>query len=145
MAELKQIWKTVTHGFDARLWRRGLWHPFIGPLLRNLALLSLFCLAAGAACFAFTPWLFWFGVGVSLMALIFFGLARFFLRSGLGDYSSAFLRVVLLRWGGRLLALAGLLYVALIVCKAPPAAILGGFTVGAAAALLTCVAARGQG
>jgi hypothetical protein len=53
---------------------------------------------------------------------------------------------VLLRWGGRLLVLAGLLYLALIVCKAPPSAILGGFTAGAVTALLTyATAARGQG
>jgi hypothetical protein len=122
-----------------------MWHPTVGPLLRNMLLLSLLCLAAGGAVFALTSWLFWFAVGMCLMALIFFGLSRFFLRSGLGDYSTAFLRIVLLRWGGRLLVLAGLLYLALVVCKAPPDAILGGFTAGAVTALLTyATAARGQ-
>ncbi|MDR2573146.1 MAG: hypothetical protein LBC94_02175 [Desulfovibrio sp.] len=136
--------KAITHNLDARLWRRGLWHPAIGPLLRNMLLLSLVCLVAGGAFFVLTPWLLWFGVGMCLMTFIFFGLARFFLRSGLGDYSTAFLRVVLLRWGGRLFILAGLLYVALIVCKAPPSALLGGFTAGAVTALLTYATAAGR-
>jgi hypothetical protein len=122
-----------------------MWHPAIGPLLRNMLLLSMLCLAAGGAAFVLTPWPFWFAVGVCLMALIFFGLSRFFLRSGPGVYSTAFLRMVLLRWGGRLLASAGLLYLALTVCKAPPGAILGGFTTGAVTALLTYAAVtRGQ-
>jgi hypothetical protein len=122
-----------------------MWHPTIGPLLRNMLLLAMLCLAAGGAIFVLTSWLFWFGVGICCMALIFFELTRFFLRSGLGDYSTAFLRIVLLRWGGRLLVLAGLLYLALIVCKAPPDAILGGFSAGIATALLTYAAvARGQ-
>jgi hypothetical protein len=122
-----------------------MWHPTIGPLLRNMLLLSLLCLAAGGAIFVLTSWLFWFAVGICLMALIFFGLTRFFLRSGLGDYSTALLRIVLLRWGGRLLVMTGLLYLALIVCKAPPDAILGGFTAGAATALLTyATVARGR-
>ena len=77
------------------------------------------------------------------MTLTFWSLARFFLRAGLGEYSTAFLRVVLLRWGGRLLLLTGLLYLALIVCKAPVTAILGGLTAGAATALITfAVASR---
>lgn len=71
------------------------------------------------------------------MTLTFWSLARFFLRSDLGEYSVAFLRVVLFHWGGRLLFLAALLYVSLIVCMAPVSAILGGLTVAAAAALLT--------
>ena len=93
--------------------------------------------------FAVTPWFFWFGVGLGLMAMTFWSLARFFLRVGLGEYSTAFLRVVLLRWGGRLLLLAGLLYLALIVWQAPVTAILGGLTAGVVTALLTfAVASR---
>ena len=146
MPEPTKTLKALMHGLDAILWRRGLWHPAIGPLLRNMVLLSLLCLAGGSALLPLTPWLFWFGVGMCLMALIFFGLARFFLRSGLGDYSTAFLRIVLLRWSSRLVILAGLLYVALIVCKAPPSAILGGFTAGAVTALLTyATVTRSQG
>jgi hypothetical protein len=136
----------MKQSLDAFLWRQGLWHPTIGPLLRNIGVLSLLCLTAGGVLFVLTPWLFWFGMGMFFMATIFLGLARFFLRSGLGDYSTAFLRIVLWRWGSRLLILAGLLYVALIVCKAPPDAILGGLTAGIATALLTyATAARSRG
>ena len=115
-----QTLKTMTHSLDAWLWRRGIGHPVIRPLVRNELLLTALFLLGGGAAFSATPWFFWFG-----------------------EYSTAFLRVVLLRWGGRLLLLGGLLYWALIVCKAPVTAILGGLTAGAATALITfAVASR---
>ena len=108
-----------------------------------VAYVTALFLLGGGAIFSATPWFFWFGVGLGIMTLTFWSLARFFLRAGLGEYSTAFLRVVLLRWGGRLLLLTGLLYLALIVCKAPVTAILGGLTAGAATALITfAVASR---
>lgn len=138
-----QTLKTMTHSLDAWLWRRGIGHPVIRPLVRNELLLTALFLLGGGAAFSATPWFFWFGVGLGIMTLTFWSLARFFLRAGLGEYSTAFLRVVLLRWSGRLLLLAGLLYWALIVCKAPVTAILGGLTAGAATALITfAVASR---
>lgn len=129
--------KTIMHGLDAWLWRRGIGHPVIRPLVRNEMLLTGFFLLGGGLAFTLTPWFFWFGVGLGIMTLTFWGLARFFLRAGLGEYSAAFLRVVLFHWGGRVLFLAALLYVALIVCKAPVSAILSGLTASAATALLT--------
>lgn len=129
--------KTMIHSLDAWLWRRGIDHPVIRPLVRNEMLLTGIFLLGGGVAFTLTPWFFWFGVGVGIMTLTFWSLARFFLRSDLGEYSVAFLRVVLFHWGGRLLFLAALLYVSLIVCMAPVSAILGGLTVAAAAALLT--------
>ena len=138
-----QTLKSMTHSLDAWLWRRGVSHPVIRPLVRNELLLTALFLLSGGMIFAVTPWFFWFGVGLGLMAMTFWSLARFFLRVGLGEYSTAFLRVVLLRWGGRLLLLAGLLYLALIVWQAPVTAILGGLTAGVVAALLTfAVASR---
>ena len=97
--------KTMTHSLDAWLWRRGIGHPVIRPLVRNELLLTALFLLGGGAIFSATPWFFWFG--------------------------------------GRLLLLTGLLYLALIVCKAPVTAILGGLTAGAATALITfAVASR---
>ena len=69
-------------------------------------------------------WFSGFGVGIGHYDPDVLELGALFLRAGLGEYSTAFLRVVLLRWGGRLLLLGGLLYWALIVCKAPVTAIL---------------------
>lgn len=138
-----QALRSMTRSLDAWLWRRGVGHPVIGPLVRNELLLTALFLLCGGIVFTATPWFFWFGVGLGIMALTFWSLARFFLRTGLGEYSTAFLRVVLLRWGGRLLLLAGLLYLALAVWQAPPTAILGGLTAGALTALLTfAVASR---
>ena len=102
-----QTLKTMTHSLDAWLWRRGIGHPVIRPLVRNELLLTALFLLGGGAAFSATPWFFWFGVGLGIMTLTFWSLARFFLRAGLGEYSTAFLRVVLLRWGGRLLLLGG--------------------------------------
>ena len=101
---------------DNWLWRRGISPPVILPLVRTL---------------------FWFGVGAAMITWTFWGLARFFLRQPLGEYSTAFLRVVLLRWGGRLAVLAVVTYVALAVCGAPLTALLGGLAAATALALIT--------
>lgn len=134
----------MIHGLDAWLWRRGIDHPAIRVLLRNEFLLAAVCLLAGGLAFTVTPWFFWFGIGLAIMAWTFWGLARFFLRRGLGDYSTAFLRIVLVRWMGRLIIIGALLYVSLIVCKAPVFAIVGGMAAAGACALASyALAARG--
>ena len=91
---------------DNWLWRRGISHPVILPLVRNLILFTGICLGMGGVGYAHMPGLFWFGVGAAMITWTFWGLARFFLRQPLGEYSTAFLRVVLLRWGVRLAVLA---------------------------------------
>lgn len=135
--------ETISRRFDTWLWRCGIWHPVIGPLLRNELLLTFFCLLCGGVVYTVAPWFFWFGVGSGFMSLTFLSLARFFLRTGPSEYSTAFLCAVLLRWVGRLIVFAALLYTAMIVCKAPVTAILGGLTAAAATALATyALAAR---
>ena len=98
-------------------------------------------LLGGVLSWSLTDWFFWFGAGVGIMALTLWSLSRFFLRRGLGSYSSTLLWVVLLRWLGRLLALSALLYVALIIFRAPVSAILGGLTAGTVMALTSFVLA----
>ena len=122
---------------DNWLWRRGISHPVILPLVRNLILFTGICLGMGGVGYAHMPGLFWFGVGAAMITWTFCGLARFFLRQPLGEYSTAFLRVVLLRWGGRLAVLAVVTYVALAVCGAPLTALLGGLAAATALALIT--------
>ena len=122
---------------DNWLWRRGISHPVILPLVRNLILFTGICLGMGGVGYAHMPGLFWFGVGAAMITWTFRGLARFFLRQPLGEYSTAFLRVVLLRWGGRLAVLAVVTYVALAVCGAPLTALLGGLAAATALALIT--------
>ena len=125
----------TVHWLDAWLWRRGIGHPIIRPLVRNEILLAGFSLLAGVLLLGLTDWLFWFGTGAAVMALTFWSLARFFLRRGLGEYNSALLWLVLLRWLARLALLAGLLWLALVEYRAPAGAILGGVTAGAITAL----------
>ena len=122
---------------DNWLWRRGISHPVILPLVRNLILFTGICLGMGGVGYAHMPGLFWFGVGAAMITCTFWGLARFFLRPPLGESSTAFLRVVLLRWGGRLAVLAVVTYVALAVCGAPLTALLGGLAAATALALIT--------
>ena len=122
---------------DNWLWRRGISHPVILPLVRNLILFTGICLGMGGVGYAHMPGLFWFGVGAAMITWTFWGLARCFLRQPLGEYSTAFLRVVLLRWGGRLAVLAVVTYVALAVCGAPLTALLGGLAAATALALIT--------
>ena len=122
---------------DNWLWRRGISHPVILPLVRNLILFTGICLGMGGVGYAHMPGLFWFGVGAAMITWTFWGLARFFLRLPLGEYSPSLLRVVLLRWGGRLAVLAVVTYVALAVCGAPLTALLGGLAAATALALIT--------
>jgi hypothetical protein len=136
--------KKMIHSLDAWLWRRGIDHPAIRVLLRNEILLTAVFLAGGGLAFAVTAWFFWFGVGLAIMAWTFWGLSRFFLRRGLGDYSTAFLRIVIVRWVGRLAIIGALLYWALIVCKAPVFALVGGMAAAGACALASfALATRG--
>ena len=86
---------------DNWLWRRGISHPVIMPLVRNLILFTGICLVMGGVGYAHMPGLFWFGVGAAMITWTFWGLARFFLRQPLGEYSTAFLRVALGRHTGR--------------------------------------------
>ena len=133
----------MIHSLDAWLWRRGIDHPAIRVLLRNEILLAVVSLVAGGLAFTVTPWFFWFGVGLTIMAWTFWGLARFFLRRGLGDYSTAFLRIVLVRWLGRLIVVGGILYISLIECHAPVFALVGGMVSGGFFALASfALAAR---
>lgn len=132
---IRKMTRSWFHFLDAWLWRRGIGHPVIRPLLRNEILLSALLLAGGALLWSKTDWVFWFGVGTSIMTLTFWSLSRFFLCRDLSQYSSTLLWGVLLRWLARLAGLTVLLYVVLIECRAPVIAILGGLTAATAVAL----------
>ncbi|MDD4701661.1 MAG: hypothetical protein PHI96_05515 [Desulfovibrio sp.] len=129
--------KNMIHSLDAWLWRRGIDHPAVRVMVRNEFLLTALVLLLGAALYTVAPWIIWFGVGLAIMAWTFWGLARFFLRRGLGDYSTAFLRIVLIRWLGRLVLVGGILYISLIICQAPVFALVGGMLAGGMCALVS--------
>ncbi|MDR3362278.1 MAG: hypothetical protein LBO64_05520 [Desulfovibrio sp.] len=133
---------TPLHILDAWLCRRGIGHPVVLPVVRNELLLTFFFLLGGGLVFSLTTWFFWFGVGAGVMAMTFWGLARFFLRAGFAGYTFGLLFSVLLRWGARLVMLGAVLYVALVICKAQPSAILGGLTAGVVAAFVTFALVR---
>ncbi|MBO4300657.1 MAG: hypothetical protein J5861_03545 [Desulfovibrio sp.] len=116
----------MIHSLDAWLWRQGIDHPVIRLVLRNEMLFSTLFLVTGVALFAFTSWIFWFGAGAFLLVWTLWALARFFLHRELGDFSSAFLRVVIVRWLARFLIMGVLLYVAIVIFHAPAMALAGG-------------------
>lgn len=129
---------------DAWLWKRGLGHPVVMPIVRNEIVTSCVLLCAGLLVFPFSSWLFWFGFGSAIMALTFFTLAHFFLRLRLDTFSSTLFFRVLIRWLGRLFLTALFLYCALVLCAAQVSAILAGLICASLLALITyaCVAKR---
>lgn len=140
MSIIAGYWRKICQPLDGFLWYRDISHPIIRPLLRNQILASAACMLMGALCYAVLPWLFWAGTGLLCITWIFWSWARFFLRVNIGEYSAAFLRAILLRFGARLLLLAVLLYIALAWAKAPAPAILAGMICGAFLAIASYVA-----
>ena len=126
---------------DDWLWRRGIRHLQILPLLRNLLLASALLLLAGGALAALRlGWgLLWAGVGCLLMTWIFWELARFFLRRSLGENGMAILPLLLVRWGLRLGIGAGVVYLVLIVWGASPLAFVAGLVLAEIIALASYV------
>lgn len=136
----------VAHAVDAWLWRKGLGHPVIMPIIRNELLLSCFLLVLGGAVFFLSSWPFWFAFGLAIMAVTVYSLSSFFLKAPLDAYSNALLMRVLLRWLGRLLTISVLVYLALIECQAPPTALAGGVAGATLVALVTfAVKSRSHG
>ncbi|MBQ7618121.1 MAG: hypothetical protein IJS50_04530 [Desulfovibrio sp.] len=119
------------------LWRQGLSHPTVLPIVRNELFGAILSLGLGLLLFYYTAWLFWFGFGFAILALTFYSLARFFLRLKIGQFTNQLLFGVLLRWGGRLLLTLLLLYFALVVCAAPVLALLAGLVAASFLALVT--------
>ena len=133
---MNRIWN-LPFLLEKWLWKKGISHPIMLPLVRNEILAALFCLVSGVLLALYSGWLFWFGFGVSIMALTFYTLAHFFLRIRLDAYSSLLFMRVMIRWCGRLLLTALLLYIALGVCAAPPSAVLAGLVSATLLALVT--------
>ena len=128
---------------DDWLWRRGIRHLQILPLVRNLLLTSALLLLAGGALVALRlGWgLLWAGAGCLLMTWIFWELARFFLRRSPGENGMAILPLLLVRWGLRLGIGAGAVYMVLIVGKASPLAFVAGLVLAEIIALASYVRA----
>ena len=139
------VLKAMAYTLDAWLWRQGIVHPGIMPVVRNEILLTAtFLLFGGCLACSGSWWFFWFGAGSGVMTLTMFSLARFFLRTGIGAYTGSLLVAVLWRWLGRLLLLACMLYVAFAVCEAPVTAILSGLTCAIVMAFATFVTTAGK-
>lgn len=127
----------VAHAVDAWLWRKGLGHPVIMPVIRNEFLLAAVLLPLGGAVFFLSTWPFWFAFGLAIMAVTVYSISSFFLKTPLDAYSKALLMSVLLRWVGRLLVISVLVYLALVECQAPPTALAGGVAGATIVALVT--------
>ena len=127
----------LAHAVDAWLWRQGLGHPVIMPVIRNELLLAGCLLPLGAAVSFFTTWPFWFAFGLAIMAVTVYSLSRFFLKTRLDAFSGALLMQVLFRWLGRLLVISVLVYLALVEWRAPVTALAGGVAGATIVALVT--------
>lgn len=136
---------TVLHGVDAGLWRAGIHHPEVRAILRVLMLLCGVTLLCGALASPFSLWPLWTALGCVIFLNVFWGMARHLLRVTLTAYSFGLLAGVLVRSSGRLLFTAALLYVALIVCNAPPVPLVCGLIAATAAALGTYALASRPG
>lgn len=131
MSLLGTFWHKICEPLDGYLWHRDITHHIVRPALRNQILASGAALLFGAFLYGAFPWLFWFGAGLLAITWIFWSWARFFLKTDISGYSSAFLRAVLLRFGLRFLFFAFLLYISLAWAQAPASAILAGMAAGA--------------
>ena len=127
----------LAHAVDAWLWRQGLGHPVIMPVIRNELLLAGGLLLLGVAASFFTTWPFWFAFGLAIMAVTVYSLSRFFLKTRLDAFSGALLMQVLFRWLGRLLVISVLVYLALVEWRAPVTALAGGVAGATIVALVT--------
>lgn len=129
--------KETVHSLDAWLWRRGFHLPHIRAIAVAEILLTAITLLVGAAAAVVSYWPLTFALGVFIFTWNFYGLARFILQQTLTAYSSGLLVLLLLRFSGRLLLTAVVLYVALIVYNAPVIALVCGLVAAMTAALVT--------
>lgn len=127
----------ISHAVDAWLWRHGFHHPHIRAIALAEILGSALALLLGFAAFTTTWWPMTFAIGLLVFAWNFCGLAHFMLRQTLTAYSSALFVSLLLRFSGRLLLTAVVLYVVLIVHHAPVIALVCGLVAGMTVALVT--------
>lgn len=133
----------VLTALDEWLWRRGIRHMQIRPLLRNLMLASMLLLALGglAAVCRLGASLLWLALGCALMTWIFWELARFFLRRPLSENGMAVLPLLLLRWGLRFGVAAGIVYLVLVVGRASPLVFVAGVVLAEIIALASYIRA----
>lgn len=124
------FWQKICEPLDGYLWHKDITHHIVRAALRNEILACGAALLLGAVFYVVSPWIFWFGIGILCMTWIFWSWAKFFSRLPLGNYSAAFFRAVLLRFGARLIIIAFFLYFALALCSAPVSAILAGLAAG---------------
>lgn len=140
--------KSAMHTLDAWLWRSGMHNPLVRAMVRAQAVFAGAALLAGASAAAFSLWPLWFAVGAVIFANVCWGLARHFSRVALTPYSPRLVMGVFLRSGARLLCVGGVLYAALVVCRAPAVALVCGITAGTAVVLgsyaLVSLAGRNQ-
>lgn len=127
----------IAPGLDAWLGRRGVQNPVVRAVVRIDLLFSTLFLLAGAGLFFFTQWLFWFAIGHLLMAMTFWGLARQFPDLRPGDWDNGVLLRTIFRWLARMLLATLVIYVAIVLCKAPAVAILSGLTLALAVGTVT--------
>lgn len=131
-------------GLDDLIRRRGITNHFIIAVLRNQVLFLLVILLGASAFAAETMWGVWMAAGFAVMTYILYSWARFFSRSPLQNYSTAFLRAVLFHFLLRLVVLAAALYACLVMGHADPLALLTGVATGTLPPILTWAWEKGS-
>lgn len=129
--------KSTARKIEAFLWHRGVHNEQIRTLLCFQIYFAGASLLLGGLLAPLSLWPLWFAAGAVVFANIFWGLARHMSHTRLAVYNGGLLVSVLLRAGVRLLLAAGLLYVVLIVCQAPPALVVAGVIAGSMVAFGT--------
>ena len=120
--------KALILRLDALLWRRGFHRPEVRLAMRNELLFAVPLLLVGICLLPLTSWLVWFAAGALLVALNFYGLARFIQGLSLSAYSQTLLIGMLVRSNLRLVFSAVFLYGILVWLEASVWAVVAGIT-----------------
>lgn len=122
---------------DSWIVAHRLWHPLIGPILRNELLSSACFLIIGISLAPFFTHVFWFGVGNLVMAMTFLGLLRMFVNiSGIYE-KKGIIFFVIFRWTARLLLTGIFLYLFIVYLHANVLSLSLGLLFGLVLAILT--------
>lgn len=110
MNPLTAWWTQICVPLDGLLWKKGITHGTIRPLLRNQILASGGLILSGGLCYVIWPWIFWAACGFLFMTFVFISWTRFFLFSPDKSFRNS-IPVIVIRFLSRLFIFAILLYV----------------------------------
>lgn len=123
-------WEQICIPLDGLLWKKGINHGVIRPMLRNQILIGGALILLGGLCYIIWPWLFWAACGFIFMSFIFLSWSRFFLSSN-DNWGNSGLMKIIVPFLLRLLFFGVLLYFCMRYMDASIIAIIIGFAAAA--------------